>query len=47
MIASIMCMHISCVDLCVHVFMNPMLSLPACVFLTPFNIYYVSGFYMS
>ena len=21
---SVMCMHISCVDLCVHVFMNPM-----------------------
>ena len=27
MIVSVMCMHISCVDLCVHVFMSPMLSL--------------------
>ena len=38
MIVSVMCMRISCVDLCVHVFMNSMLSLLTCVFLTRFNI---------
>ena len=37
MIVSVMCMHISCVDLCVHVFMNPMQSW-LCVFLMHFNI---------
>ena len=43
----IMCMYISCVDLCVHVFMNPMLSWFVCVFLGRFNILcYASGFYM-
>ena len=44
---SVMCMHISCVDLCAHVFMNPMLSWPVCVFLRHFNILcYASDFYM-
>ena len=35
---SLMCMYISCVDLCVHVFMNLMLSWLACIFLRRFNI---------
>ena len=38
MIVSVMCVHISCIDMCVHVFMNPMLSLLVCVFLTSFSI---------
>ena len=47
MIVSVMCMYISCVDLCVHVFMNPMMSLLVCVFLTSSIILcYDSGFYM-
>ena len=35
---SMMCMHISCVHLCVLVFMNPMLSWLICVFHRRFNI---------
>ena len=43
----IMCMYISCVGLCVHIFMNPMLSWFVCVFLRRFNVLcYASGFYM-
>ena len=34
----VMCMYISCVDLCVHVFMNLILSWLVCVFLRCFNI---------
>ena len=43
----IMCMHISCVGLCVHVFMNPMPVDLYAFFLRRFNILcYASGFYM-
>ena len=38
MIVSVMCMQISCVGLCVHVFMSLMMSLLVCVFLMYFNI---------
>ena len=39
MIVCVMCMHISCVDLCVHVFMNPMMGLLVCAcFLTRFKV---------
>ena len=39
MIVSVMCiMHISCIGLCVHVFMNPIVSLLVCVFLMSFSI---------
>ena len=43
----IMCMYISCVGLCVHVFMNPLPSWFVCVFSQMFYILcYASGFYM-
>ena len=43
----VMWMYMSCLDLCVHVFMNPMLGWLVCVFLRRFNVLcYASGFYM-
>ena len=38
MIVSVMCVHTSCVELCVHVLMNPMLSSLVCVYHTQFNM---------